>query len=403
MLIKPFRALYVDPAHAEYIVSPPYDVVSKADVLRLVATERCQFLRVTCPDAFAEQANAYLSGRKAMLTLTELGSLVRAQQLGFWLYELTQGSYSQVGVVGLASVAGYVQQRILKHEQTRPEKEDDRTKHITTLAAQTGPVMLTHQHSEALAARIGSMQQVAPTIAVTGYDGIWHRLWQIVEPVAVAELSALLNELDYLYIADGHHRSAAAARVACSSEFVDLPAAQYFLSVLFSARQTTILAYHRYLKQLADFSRGQMFAALDSSFDIKPLAQARLPECPHEIIVYCDSAWWSLMLITSVQQQHVDLLPVELLSDLILKPIYSITDQRSDDRVGFLGGLDSLTGLQQQVDVYGAQVAFALYPTAIEQLFARVQQQQMMPPKSTWFEPKLADGLLVHQLDQVAV
>ncbi|MEO5368335.1 MAG: DUF1015 family protein, partial [Magnetococcus sp. WYHC-3] len=309
------------------------------------------------------------------------------------------------GLVAAASVAAYDMDRIRKHEFTRPDKENDRTVLADTLDAHTGPVFLTYRQSARVDALVEQIMADAPACDFVAPDGVSHSLWVVADLAIQTELTAAVESLPRLYVADGHHRSAAASRVcaqrrAAHPGFTGQEPFNRFLAVLFPDNQVRILDYNRVVRDLNGYTSAQFLSALEKNFLITRQDAPCQPRCPHTFGLYLERQWYALELrpgrITT--EDPVARLDVQLLSTLVLEPLLNITDLRRDTRIDFVGGIRGMTGLMERVHADGMAAAFSLYPTSLRELMAVADAGRVMPPKSTWFEPKLRDGLVIQTL-----
>jgi uncharacterized protein (DUF1015 family) len=411
-LVKAFAGLRPVAARAADVIAPPYDVVSEAEARALADGRPYSFLHVSRPEidlppgtdpyapAVYAKAAANLSG------MVGAGVLVRDPGPCLYVYRLTMGSHVQTGLVGTASVAAYDTDRIKKHELTRPVKEDDRVRQIEALNAQTGPVFLVYRSAVAIDGELARISGATPEVDVTAHDGVRHELWTIRDSATVAQLTAAFDQLDALYVADGHHRSAAAARV-CAARRAANPAHtgeesyNYFLAVIFPHDQMRILDYNRLVRDLNGRQSAEFLAAVGQVFAVEPAPGAVRPARDGEFGMYLDRQWYRLVVDPArvPTSDPVGRLDVSVLQDNLLGPVLGIGDPRRDERIDFVGGIRGLGELQRRVDGGEWRVAFALHPTGMEALMAVADAGEVMPPKSTWFEPKLADGLVSHVLD----
>ncbi len=408
-LIKPFSGLRVVPTHAEAVLAPPYDVLSSAEARVRAAGKPYSFLHVSKPEIDLAPglspyaAEVYAQGAHNLHALTAAGVLARDPAPYYYVYQLTWQGRTQTGLVATASVAAYQAQRIRRHEHTRPEKEDDRVRHIEAMNAQTGPVFLAYPEAAAADALIRAACGGEPEVDVTADSGVRHALWVVRDASLIAGLSAAFEALPALYIADGHHRSAAAARVAATRRQAgnNATASEYFLAVLFPHHELAILDYNRVVKDLNGFSPEDFLLALEHHFVLEESAGMARPAEPGEWGMYLSHRWHRMRLRPQFRcdDDPVARLDVARLDRYALAPLLGITDPRRDPRIDFVGGIRGLGELQRRVDSGEMAVAFALYPTRIEDLMAVADRGEVMPPKSTWFEPKLADGLVSHVLD----
>jgi len=411
-LIKPFAGLRPAPGRALDVAAPPYDVMSAQEARWMVAGRPHSFLHISRPevdlpkdtDPYAPQV--YAKARENLDRVLSEGVLVRDPAPCYYVYRLTRGEHVQTGLAAAASVAAYEADRIKKHELTRPVKEDDRVRQIDALDAQTGPVFLVYKSTAVVDDTLAAMSTSAPVIDIRAQDGVRHELWVVDDAATIHRLSTACEQLDSLYVADGHHRSAAAARVAAARKAANPnhtgdESYNYFLSVIFPHDQMQILDYNRVVKDLHRLDAETFVAQLRLSFKVESSPMPVAPARHGEFGMYLDGAWYRLTLDAYCipRKDPVGRLDVSLLQDHVIGPILGISDPRRDDRIGFVGGIRGLDWLAGQVDQGDMAVAFSLYPTPMEDLMAVADAGEVMPPKSTWFEPKLADGLVSHLLD----
>jgi uncharacterized protein (DUF1015 family) len=314
---------------------------------------------------------------------------------------MTMGGRTQTGVAFVGAVRAYEEQRIRRHELTRPDKENDRVRNIATLNAQTGPVLLAFRANARLRTLVAAQTAAEPLFSVLGPNEVTHTIWRVDAAQAVRALGAELDALGALYIADGHHRAAAAARVAAARRGSPEASHEFFLAVGFPHDEMRILDYNRAVRDLNGLSPAAFLEQVRKSFAVSEHAEGRTPREPHAFAMYLAGRWYELAL-DARHVPHGDpvaSLDVSLLQDRLLGPVLAVGDPRTDPRIEFVGGVRGLAELQRRVDSRSAAVAFALHPTSMEQLMAVADAGSLMPPKSTWFEPKLADGLLSHVLD----
>lgn len=413
-LIKPFRGLHPAAGRAADVAAPPYDVLSSEEARVRAAGKPWSFLHISKPEIDLPEDTdpyapaVYAKAAENLARLIEDGIMVRDAAPCYYAYRLTMTTgaarHEQTGLVATASVACYNANRIKKHEFTRPDKEDDRVRQIEATDAQTGPVLLAYPAQPAADALIDAIAQGEPladvTAAEAGYT-VRHQVWRLDEAAQVDAITRCFDGMESLYIADGHHRSAAAARVAAARRQEDCElAADYFLVVIFPQRQMQILDYNRVVKDLNGLSAEAFLARLAEKFLVSPACDAVKPACPGEIGLYLPKRWYRLNIDPKLfSKDPVAGLDVSLLSDHVLGPILGITDLRRDKRIDFVGGIRGLAELEKRVDSGEMAAAFAMYPTRMDQLMAVADSHNVMPPKSTWFEPKLADGLVSHVLD----
>lgn len=395
--VRPFRALRPTPEAAERVASVPYDVVSSAEARDLAEGNDLSFLHVIrpeidLPEGTDEHADeVYAAGREALDRLAASEHFVEEAEPSLYVYRLEMNGRGQVGIFGLVSADEYDSDVILKHELTRPDKEDDRTRHILTQEAHAEPVMLTYRAHEDIDDAVEQAMEGEPLFDFRAKDYVQHTIWKLDDPAAV---EAAFAEVDHLYVADGHHRSAAASRAAKES---DSPEAGYFLAVLFAMEDMEILPYNRAIKHLPAGPR-KFLQQLESRADIEeaPLAD---PEEPGVVGVYLGEEFgWMWMTLPETNRDGIaDTLDVARLGEHILEPLLGITDPRTDENIVFVGGIRGTDELERLVDSDECAVAFAMFPTSPEDLLDVSDAGELMPPKSTWFEPKLRSGLLVHR------
>ena len=410
-LIKPFAGLRPKPEYAADVVAPPYDVLNTEEARQRAEGRPHSFLHISKPEIDLPQGtdpfdpSVYTKGAENLQQLISSGVLMRDQQACYYLYRLVMDTHTQTGLVAVASVADYDSNRIRKHEFTRPAKEDDRVRQIDALNAQTGPVFLTYRHNaviDELAVRVTSTE---PLYDLTADDGVRHTLWLIADETNIETVTDTFDAMDCLYIADGHHRSAAASRVAKmrrqAHQISGDIAADYFLAVLFPDNQLQILDYNRVITDLNGLSRHDFLSAVQQAFDVGESGAPVNPTQPGEFGMYLDHQWYCLSIKAAriPKADPVGRLDVSLLQTNLIEPILGVQDPRRDKRIDFVGGIRGLGELEKRVDSGEMQVAFSLYPTRMEDLMAVADANEVMPPKSTWFEPKLADGLVSHKLD----
>jgi uncharacterized protein (DUF1015 family) len=403
-LIQPFRGVRPAAGRAADVAAPPYDVLSSAEARVRAAGKPYNFLHISKaeidlpPDTDPYSAAVYAKSGENFRRLIADGILIRDAMPCYYAYRLTMGGHVQTGVVAAASVADYDSNRIRKHEFTRPDKEDDRVHQIEALAAQTGPVLLAYPEAPAADLLIAGATGGEPVADVT-MNGVRHTVWVIDDSAAVAGLTAAIDALPALYIADGHHRSAAASRVAASRRGrPGADDAECFLAVLFPANQMRILDYNRVVRDLNGLAPAEFLARVGERYTVTPAATAVHPDQPGVVGMYLGGHWYRLAIDPArvPAADPVRRLDVSLLSDHLLAPILGIGDLRRDKRIDFVGGIRGLSELERRVDSGEMAVAFALHATQMGDLMAVADSGEVMPPKSTWFEPKLADGLVSH-------
>ncbi len=401
--IRPFAALRPEPSLAARICELPYDVMSSEEARQMAAGNPLSFLHVSKPEidlpaeADVYSAEVYAKGRENFHNLIQQGALRQDPQPYYYLYRQVMGRHAQTGWVAVASCQDYLDGVIKKHEFTRPDKEDDRVRHIETLKSQTGPVFLVYRDNPVLE-KI-RQEQMAKTAAVdfTAKDGVRHTAWVISEPESIHSIQAEFARMPAVYIADGHHRSAAAARVFQSRRGAG--GSGFFLSVIFPHREMQILPYNRVLKDLNGMTPARLLERLDAVF-YRKAASGPVPASKHQVCLYLQGAWHTLEFRSAMASagSAFDQLDVSLLQALVLQPLFGIDDPRTSKRINFVGGIRGTAELEKLVNSGDYACAFSMFPTSIEDLMQIADANGVMPPKSTWFEPKLRDAMFCHLL-----
>ena len=405
-LIRPFAALRPAPGRAADVIAPPYDVLSSDEARQRAVGRLWSFLHISKaeidlpPGTDAYAPSVYAKASENLQNMLEQGILQRDEQACYYVYRLAMGSHVQTGLVAVASVADYDVNRIRKHEFTRPAKEDDRVRQIEALKAQTGPVLLAYKSRAEIDQLIESVTTQPPEFDLRADDGIGHSLWVVKDRSVIDQLTAGFDAMEAIYIADGHHRSAAGSRVAAKLGGGPDSLSSYFLSVIFPHNQMKILDYNRVVRDLNGLSEAELLEKIAGAFDISAADSAVSPSRSGEFGMYLGGRWYRLTIHADlVAQDPVARLDVSLLADQLLEPVLGISDPRTDPRIDFVGGIRGLGELEKRVNSGEMAVAFSLYPTSMDDLMAVADANEVMPPKSTWFEPKLADGLVSHVLD----
>ena len=411
-LIRPFRGLRPAAGRADDVVAPPYDVLNTEEARARARGRPYSFLHISKPeidlpkgtDPYAPEV--YEKGRENFQRMIEEGVLVRDEAPCYYFYRLVMGEHVQTGLVVVGSVADYDSNRIRKHEFTRPDKEDDRVRQIDALNAQTGPVFLTYRHSDVIDAIASKVIAGAPDVDVTADDDVRHTIWVCSDAGDIDTITDTFNAMECIYIADGHHRSAAASRVAAARKAANPDHTgtedyNYFLSVVFPDNQMQILDYNRVVTDLNGLSEEAFLGEVKSAFEVTESANPVKPQAAAEFGMYLNGKWYKLSIRPELipDDDPVARLDVSLLADNLIDPILGISDPRRDKRIDFVGGIRGLKELERRVNSGEMAVAFSLYPTSMDQLMDVADAGEVMPPKSTWFEPKLADGLVSHLLD----
>jgi uncharacterized protein (DUF1015 family) len=406
-VIRPFSALRPNPDKASEVASVPYDVVNTEEARELAANSPLSFLHVSRPEIDLPEGTDIHSDpvyRKAVenfAKLTKEAPLVTEDNPSLYLYRLIMGDHEQVGIVACCSIDEYDHDVIRKHERTRRDKEDDRTRHMLMLQAQTGPVFLTYRANREIDTMVMETMMANALFDFTAGDGVQHTIWRVPDSVRFVHS---FREVPLLYIADGHHRAASASRARAElreQSFAHTGDEEYnfVLAVIFPDDQVQILAYNRAVRDLNGLSPHEFLKALEKDFEVSESGGSS-PARRGEWNMYLGGRWYTLKLRSEVPapQGAVASLDVSVLQDRVLDPILGIKDVRTDKRIDFIGGIRGSEELKRLVDEGNAAVAFSLYPTTMDDLLRVSDAGEIMPPKSTWFEPKLRDGLLIHMI-----
>jgi len=403
--IQPFKALRPQPELAQQVASRPYDVLNSEEAREEAKNNPLSFLHVTKSeidlpatiDSHSEEV--YNKASENLQQFIANDTLLTEEKPCYYIYQLIMNGRSQTGLVCVSSVEDYFDDIIKKHEFTRPEKEKDRIDHMRTIKAQTGNVFLAYRDVEEINELINKWKNDnKPVYDFIADDGIKHTIWIINSPSTNESITRLFSaQVPHTYIADGHHRAASAAKV--SLLLPDSLPAKYFLTTIFPASQLAILDYNRLIKDLNGLSSEDFISALHDDFTITESPEPVKPDQLHEFGMYLDGKWYILASRKgSYSNDPIGVLDVTILSNHVLDKILGIQDQRTDKRIDFVGGIRGLQELEKRVNSGEMKVAFSLYPVSIQQLFDIADSGNVMPPKSTWFEPKLRDGLLTHTL-----
>ena len=409
-LIRPFRAYRPQKELAVRVASVPYDVVNAAEARQLASGNPCSFLHVCrpeidLPEGTDEHADeVYATGAANLRRLIAEGILIREESESLYVYQQRMLEHVQAGVVALCPVREYEQNLIKKHELTRRDKEDDRARHVREQNANAEPVFLTYRAEAAIDAMVDEVRRGEPLYDMVTPDGVGHTIWRITEAEKITRLTALFARLEALYIADGHHRTASAVRygqaMRARNPFPkgDEPY-EFFLAVLFPHTQLRILDYNRVVRDLNGLTAEEFLKKLEENFEVRR-SNARQPKQAASFGMYLEGKWYELSARAGSYpaSDPIRSLDVSILQENLLAPLLGIADPRAERRIDFVGGIRGMDELERRVHE-GWAVAFALYPTSLAQLMSVADAGQIMPPKSTWFEPKLADGMVSHMLD----
>jgi len=408
--VRPFRGLRPVPELTAQVASLPYDVMDSDEARQITADNPLSFLRVTKsevdlnPTIDTHSPAVYAKARENLARMIEEGILRQDESLCFYIYRQTMGDHAQIGLVAAASVDEYRDNRIRKHELTRPDKEQDRVDHIETTGAQTGAVFLTYKKRQDIDELINRCMSGGPVVEFTGTDGIGHALYVVSDQSAIAAIQEAFQTVEVLYIADGHHRSAAALRV-CDKKRKETPAYtgeepfNRFLTVIFPHDMMYIMDYNRVVKDLHGLTAAAMLGKVAEKFVVEKIGgEAAKPEKLHDFGMYLDGQWYRLTAKPAIYAgaDPVQALDVSILQTQVLAPLLGIADPRTDKRIHFVGGIRGMAELERLVNSGQYAVAFALFATSIQELMAIADAGEIMPPKSTWFEPKLRDAMVVH-------
>ena len=410
--IRPFSAVIPGEGKASVVSSLPNDVFSEEEARRVTERNPLSFLSVVRPETqfpVGQDPYADVVYEKAGELLRERvlsGDLIQRPEKAFYVYRLIREGHSQTGIVGLSSVDDYLNGVCKKHEHTVKKKETDRARHIAACRAQTGPIFIAFRPDEAIRAVTAQIRETHPIFDFTSEDGVRHTVWECSDPVVCESITSLFQRVPFTYIADGHHRTAAAVRYALDQRetdpsFTGEEEYNWFLSVLFPADELRILEYNRVVYDLNGYSCDTFLEKLKEFVELSPLPSASVPRKRGSVSMYLRGKWFALSFkeeVLSRKRSTVEALDVSLLQDLILSPILGIEDPRASSRIEFLGGIRGLDELERIADRYDDAVAFAMFPTSLDDLMAIADSGEVMPPKSTWFEPKLRSGLFVHML-----
>ena len=413
--ILPFQGIRPSRERAAQIAALPYDVYNRKEAKEIVKKNPLSFLRIDRAETnFDDSVDpyddvVYKKAHDLLWSMVEDGSFVKEETPCYYIYELTMGKRVQAGIVACASIDDYENNVIKKHESTRSEKEADRIHHVDTCNAQTGPIFLAYRAKRSIDEIVDRIREAnRPLYHFTSEDGITHRVFLINDPADIASIREEFAHMDAIYIADGHHRAASAVRVGLKRRkqhpgYTGEEEFNYFLSVLFPDNQLMIMDYNRVVKDLNGLSKESFYNKIARRVEV--LKRQRTPVAPAkkgEFSMFLSQHWYLCRFKEEdllENQDPVDGLDVSLLQNLILEPILGIADPRRDPRIGFVGGIRGLEELERRCRT-DCRVAFAMYPTSIGELFAVADAGRLMPPKSTWFEPKLRSGLFIHELDR---
>lgn len=406
--VKPFQALRPYKGIEQCFSCPPYDVLEEDEVKEIISRNPNSFLRVTRSEVEAKEDSKeaiYKKAKENLESFIKNGVLIKDVEPSFYIYRETWQGVSQTGFFAVVSVDEYDKRIIKKHELTRRDKEDDRTNHILNLNAQTGPVFLTYKAQEDLKAIIDKLIKNKEILySFCDENNVKHELIKIQEEDEREQIEKAFNSIEYLYIVDGHHRAAAASRVQKimkekdTNYSLDKPY-NYFMAAIFPHNELRILPYNRIVKNLNGLKEEEFLKKISSYFQVEEAPFSPYsPDLPHSFGMYLQKKWYKLTFKGEESEDPVENLDVHILQKYLLDPILSIKDPRTDPRIYFLGGIRGVKEIEKWVDKKDWKVGFSMYPTQIDQLLKVAEMNKIMPPKSTWFEPKLRSGLLIHEL-----
>lgn len=410
--IRPFCAVRPREGLEQEIAALPYDVYNRKEALEETRKNPLSFLRIDRAETqFSEDVDiydgrVYQKARELLDEMIENGQFIEEEEPCYYIYELTMDGRTQTGIAACASVDDYETEVIKKHENTRAEKEEDRIRHVDVCSAQTGPIFLAYRGREEISRQVEEKKKEKPLYDFVSSDGIRHRLWKIADREKLQSIREAFREIEAVYIADGHHRCASAVKVALKRrqahpDFTGEEQFNYFLSVLFPDDQLMIMDYNRVVKDLNGYAPREFLEKVGERFRVRKLGKkAQHPAGKGQITMYLEGEWYELTYMVNNQENDpVGQLDVSILQREILTPILGIGDPKTDERIDFVGGIRGLSELERRVQE-DCRVAFAMYPTSITELFAVSDAGLLMPPKSTWFEPKLRSGLLIHRFEE---
>lgn len=405
--IKPFCSVRPNKALAKEIAALPYDVYNREEAKQVVEKNPKSFLKIDRAetqfdddfDMYSEEV--YQKAHDTLIEMLDAGEFVKDEEQCFYVYELIMNGRSQTGIVGCASVDDYLNNIIMKHENTREDKEQDRIHHVDACNAQTGPIFLTYRANKEINYIVAEKKKENPLYDFVAEDGVSHRVWKISAIEDVQKIAELFAAIPHIYIADGHHRAASAVKVGLkrrneNPNYTGNEEFNYFLSVLFPDEELMVMDYNRVVEDLNGYTKETFLEALKKEFSIS--IQGKEPYAPKkkgEIGMFLGDNWYSLTFEGEISENPVESLDVSVLQNKVLEPLLNIKDPKTDKRIKFIGGIRGLKALEEQTK---DGVAFSMYPTSMQELFAVSDAGLLMPPKSTWFEPKLRSGLFIHQI-----
>ena len=408
--VKPFKSFRPKAKLADRIAALPYDVYNREEAKAEVTREPFSFLKIDRAetqfpdDVDTYDASVYQKAHEILIQMIENGEFIKEESDCYYIYELTMDGRSQTGIVACASIDDYLNQVIKKHENTRADKEVDRINHVDISNAQTGPIFLAYRAKKEINDVVSKVKKEKSLYDFIAPDGIRHAVWCVNQALDIETIQNAFSSMNQIYIADGHHRCASAVKVGlkrreANPNYTGKEEFNYFLSVLFPDEQLMIMDYNRVVKDLNEYTEASFLEAISPIFEIKSENAAYKPTKKGEIGMFLGNKWYCLTMREAYQNDDpVEGLDVSILQKQVLAPILKINDPKTDKRIDFVGGIRGLAELERRVNDDCA-VAFAMYPTSIGELFSVADAGLLMPPKSTWFEPKLRSGLFIHELN----
>lgn len=410
--VKAFSCIRPHAQMESKIAALPYDVCNRQEAKDIIKNQPMSFLRVDKAECLLDDSvdpyddSVYQKANDVLHSMIRNGSLQKDPDQAMYLYELTMDGRSQTGLVCCASIDDYLNGIIMKHENTRTDKENDRIRHIDTCSAQTGPIFLTYRSNRLLNTLTANIKTREPLFSFTADDGVSHRGWKIHDRITLETITEVFASIQQIYIADGHHRAASAVKVGqkrrkAHPDYTGEEEFNYFLSVLFPDDQLYIMDYNRVVHDLNGYSEQDFLAHVQKKFTLERIDTACRPSKKGEFGMYLNGSWYCLNARPETHSDNpVDALDVSILQNELLAPMLGIQDPKTDQRISFVGGIRGLDGLEETCRQYPQGVAFSMYPTSIGELFSVADAGLLMPPKSTWFEPKLRSGLFIHEIEQ---
>lgn len=413
-ILKPFKGIRPKPEIADKVAARPYDVLNSDEARIEVEGNPVSFLHVNKPEidlpleTDIHSPEVYLKAKENFLKFFNEGVFIQENTKAYYIYAQTMWGKTQYGLVGGASVEDYMNGIIKKHELTRPDKEEDRMNHVRVSEINAGPVFFAYKDNAKIDAIVNEKTKSTPEYSFTTPDDVKHQMWVVADEKTVTEIEKIFaQEIEYIYVADGHHRTAAAAlvgaeRKAANPNHTGNEEYNFFLSVNFPASQLTIIDYNRVVKDLNGYTTEGFLSTLEKSFDVEELGENEYkPSKLHEFSVYLEKKWYKLTAKPNTYDEAnpMSVLDVTILTQKVLDPLLNIKDLRTSDRIDFIGGIRGMKELKRRVDQGDMKIAFALYPVSMKQLMDIADNNMIMPPKVTWFEPKLRSGLIIHSLN----